>query len=301
MLKDVFRKPTKYVTIKSVPAIQPRLPLEADPSEQKSAERKELPDNLWVKCPGCGEVHFTKNLEEYAQVCVKCSYHFRMNARQRVDLLLDAGSFQEWNADLVSVDPLEFPGYKEKIAQERQKTKMTEGVLTGLGSIEQMPVACLVSENAFFMGSMGSAIGEKIARAIERAIAMGIPVLSITSSGGARMQEGILSLYQMAKTSAALERLSEAGLLYLSVLTNPTYGGVTASYAMLGDVIIAEPGALIGFTGPNIIKQTIGKELPLGAQTAEFNQAHGFVDLIVDRTQLRHMLEKLLRYHRREA
>ncbi|MDR3289655.1 MAG: acetyl-CoA carboxylase, carboxyltransferase subunit beta [Peptococcaceae bacterium] len=300
MLKDMFRKP-KYVTIKSVPAIQQRPPADDVALLETNLMRKELPDGLWLKCPKCGDVIFNKNLEDHAQVCMKCKYHFPMSARQRLALLVDQGTFEEWTPELTSADPLEFPGYKEKLAEIQAKTNLLEGVITGQGKIENLPAVLVINEGSFIMGSMGSAVGEKITRSIEKAIELQLPIIMVSTSGGARMQEGILSLYQMAKTSAALERFNQAGLLYISILTNPTYGGVTASYAMLGDIIIAEPGALIGFTGPNIIKQTMKKELPQRAQTAEFNQEHGFVDLIIERSQIRSQLAKILGYHRREA
>lgn len=297
MFKDIFRK-TKYVTISSVPAPR-RLAPEASP--ETVMIRKELPDGLWVKCPKCGEVLFTKDLEKNAKVCTKCSYHFRISARERLELLVDEGTFTEWDNDLQTVDVLEFPGYSEKLAEAREKAQMPEGALTGRGVIEGVPVVLAFNEGAFMMGSMGSVVGEKFTRAIERAIDLRLPVIIFSTSGGARMQEGILSLYQMAKTSAALTRLAEAGLLYISVLTDPTFGGVTASYASLGDILIAEPGALIGFTGPRVIKQTIRQELPPGAQTAEFNQEHGLIDLVVERSQMRSLLGRLLRYHQEGA
>lgn len=293
MLKDMFRK-TKYVTIKAIPSAQ-------SASEEQILEtsgRKEIPDGMWIKCPKCGEVLYNKDLDEQARVCSRCNYHFRISARHRLTLLMDNGTFEEWDADFNTVDPLEFPGYKKKIAEAQEKNNMLEAVITGRGEIEGCPVVFAINEGNFMMGSMGSVVGEKIALAVERAIELNLPVLIFSTSGGARMQEGILSLYQMAKTSAALERLHQAGLLYISILMDPTFGGVTASYAMLGDILIAEPGALIGFTGPRVIKQTMRQELPKGAQTAEFNQAHGFIDLIVERPQMRFILGRLLRYHR---
>lgn len=297
MFKDIFRKP-KYVTINSVPAPH-RTPSEDD--QETVPQRKELPDGLWVKCPKCGEVLFNKDLEKNARVCTKCNYHFRISAHERLALLVDEGSFEEWDAELQTIDSLEFPGYPEKLAESQAKTEMTEAVLTGRAAIDGFPVVLAINEGGFMLGSMGSVVGEKIARAVERAIELRLPALIFSTSGGARMQEGILSLYQMAKTSAALAKLAGAGLLYISVLTDPTYGGVTASYASLGDIIIAEPGALIGFTGPRLIKQTIRQELPPGAQTAEFNQEHGFIDLVVGRAQMRSVLARMLRYHQEGA
>ncbi|CAA7602270.1 acetyl-CoA carboxylase [Acididesulfobacillus acetoxydans] len=297
MFKDIFRKP-KYVTLNSVPAPH-RLP--AEHGQEGAQLRKELPDGLWVKCPKCGEVLFNKDLEKNGRVCTTCRYHFRISARERLALIADEAGFEEWDAELRTVDPLEFPGYSEKIDGAQAKTHLPEGVLTGRALIEGLPVVLAFNEGFFMMGSMGSVVGERISRAVERAIALRLPVIIFSTSGGARMQEGILSLYQMAKTCAALARLAEARLLYISVLTDPTFGGVTASYASVGDIMIAEPGALIGFTGPRVIKQTIRQELPRGAQTAEFNQDHGQIDLVVERSRMRAVLANLLRYHQEGA
>ena len=299
MFKDIFRK-TKYVTIQAAP-IQKRSPSEDGQQEPLAIRKKELPDGLWVKCPKCGEVLFTKNLDENARVCTACEYHFRISARARLGLLVDENSFEEWDAELLTQDPMGFPGYHDKLVVAQEKSGLMEGVLTGRAMIEGVPVVLAFNEGNFMTGSMGSVVGEKIVRAIERAIEMRLPVVIFSTSGGARMQEGILSLYQMAKTSAALGRLAENHLLYISVLTDPTFGGVTASYASLGDIQIAEPNALIGFTGPRVIKQTMKQELPKGAQTAEFNQEHGLIDLIVGRVQMRSALARLLRYHQEGA
>lgn len=299
MFKDIFRK-TKYVTIQAAPT-QKRSPSEDGQQKPVMIKKKELPDGLWVKCPKCGEVLFTKNLDENARVCTACEYHFRITARARLGLLVDENSFEEWDAKMLTQDPMEFPGYLDKLVVAQEKSGLLEGVLTGQAKIEGVPVVLAFNEGNFMMGSMGSVVGEKIVRAIERAIELRLPVVIFSTSGGARMQEGILSLYQMAKTSAALGRLAEHHLLYISVLTDPTFGGVTASYASLGDIQIAEPNALIGFTGPRVIKQTMKQELPKGAQTAEFNQEHGLIDLIVGRVQMRSALARLLRYHQEGA
>lgn len=299
MFKDIFRK-TKYVTIQSAPT-QERSPSDVSQQEPMIIRKKELSDGLWVKCPKCGEVLFTKNLEENARVCTTCEYHFRISARVRLGLLVDENSFEEWDTEILTVDPMEFPGYQDKLLEAQEKSGVMEGVLTGRAKIEGVPVVLAFNEAKFMMGSMGSVVGEKIVRAIERAIDLRLPVVIFSTSGGARMQEGILSLYQMAKTSAALGRLAEKHLLYISVLTDPTFGGVTASYASLGDILIAEPNALIGFTGPRVIKQTMRQELPIGAQTAEFNQEHGLIDLIVGRVQMRSVLARLLLYHQEGA
>lgn len=299
MFKDIFRK-TKYVTINSVPTKQRNLSEPIQVIEQAPA-RKELPDGLWVKCPKCGEVLFNKDLSENQRVCTECSYHFRISAQERLDHLIDPGTFEEWNTELQSTNPLGFPEYENKLEEARKKSEASESVLTGQAKIEGFPVVLAFNDEKFMMGSMGSVTGERITRAVERAIELSYPVVIFSTSGGARMQEGIFSLYQMAKTSAALERLAEHHLLYISVLTDPTFGGVTASYASLGDINIAEPGALIGFTGPRVIKQTMRKELPAGAQTAEFNQDHGQIDLIVERAEMRSVLARLLRYHQEGA
>jgi len=298
MFKDIFRK-TKYVTIQS--PMQRRSASDVPEQEPPMTTKKELPDGLWVKCPKCGEVLFTKNLKENARVCTTCEYHFRILARERLGLLVDENSFEEWDTEMITLDPMEFPGYQDKLVEAQEKSGAMEAVLTGLAKIDGIPVVLAFNEADFMMGSMGSVVGEKIVRAIERAIDLRLPVVIFSTSGGARMQEGILSLYQMAKTSAALGRLADQHLLYISVLTNPTFGGVTASYASLGDISIAEPNALIGFTGPRVIKQTMRQELPVGAQTAEFNQEHGLIDLIVGRVQMRATLARLLLYHQEGA
>jgi acetyl-CoA carboxylase, carboxyl transferase, beta subunit len=299
MFKDIFRK-TKYVTIQSK-SNPPSTPANIPKKEPLTIGKKELPDGLWVKCPKCGEVLFNKDLIENGRVCTVCEYHFRIPARERLELLVDKNSFEEWDKEIITLDPLEFPGYEGKLQEAQEKSGIPEGVLTGLVKIEGNPAVLAINEGNFMMGSMGSVVGEKITRAIERAIDLSLPVIIISTSGGARMQEGILSLYQMAKTSAALGKLAENRLLYISVLTDPTFGGVTASYASLGDILIAEPNALIGFTGPRVIKQTMRQELPEGAQTAEFNLEHGLIDLIVGRNQMRAVLSRLLRYHQEGA
>lgn len=299
MFKDIFRK-TKYVTIRSTP-IEQRKSGVSPPEEAVQVNKKEVPDGLWSKCPKCGEVLFNKNLQENGRVCTTCEHHFRISGRDRLALLVDENSFEEWGSEMCTQDSLEFPGYVEKLIEAQEKSGLTEGVLTGRAKIEGLPFVVAINEAGFMMGSMGSVVGEKITRAIEQAIKLRLPMVIFSTSGGARMQEGILSLYQMAKTSAALGKLAENHLLYISVLTDPTFGGVTASYASLGDILIAEPNALIGFTGPRVIKQTMRQELPAGAQTAEFNQEHGLIDLIVARPQMRPVLARLLRYHQEGA
>ena len=262
-------------------------------------QKKEVPDGLWTKCEQCGEIIHRMELEKNFYTCVKCNTHFRIGSREYIGLLLDEGSFKEHDARMRSGDPLKFADtkrYRDRIPEAIKKTKLHDAVRWGTGSILKHPVVLAAMDFAFIGGSMGSVVGEKIGRAIDRAWKGKTPLVVISSSGGARMMEGALSLMQMAKTSAKLARLSEAGIGFISVLTDPTTGGVTASYAMLGDVIIAEPGALIGFAGPRVIKQTIGKDLPPGFQRAEFLLEHGFVDMVVHRKEMRQTLAQVLAY-----
>jgi acetyl-CoA carboxylase carboxyl transferase subunit beta len=258
-----------------------------------------MPEGLWIKCEECKEILSKPELEQNLNVCPHCQHHFRIGARARVDLLVDPGSFKESDAGLRSLDPLGFKdqkSYVERLKTARRTTGMEEGLLSGTATIGGFPVSLSVMEFDFMGGSMGSAVGEKVTRAIERAVEGRVPFITVTCSGGARMQESVLSLMQMAKTSAALGRLSKAGLPYISILTDPTTGGVTASYAMLGDILIAEPKALIGFAGPRVIQDTIRQELPAGFQRSEFLLDHGFVDMIVERKNLRPVLIQLLGY-----
>jgi acetyl-CoA carboxylase carboxyl transferase subunit beta len=258
-----------------------------------------IAEGLWIKCESCKEIMYRAEVEKAGRVCPKCHYPFRITARERIALLSDAGTFEESQATLGSVDPLGFKDtrrYRDRLRAARQKTGMAEAVVTGLTRIGGYPAMLCVFEFAFLGGSMGSAVGEKLARAIELAIDKQVPVIIVSASGGARMQEGILSLMQMAKTSAALQRLAAARLPYLSVLTDPTTGGVTASFAMLGDVNLAEPRALIGFAGPRVIAETIRQPLPDGFQRAEFLLEHGQLDLIVERRELKDTLRRLLAF-----
>ena len=250
-------------------------------------------------CPKCKMESGRTAVEQGAMICPACGAYFRMNARERITHTFDAGSFQELDADVTSVDFLSFPGYAEKLEKARKTTGENEAVLCGTAAIGGMFCATFVMDSSFIMASMGSAVGEKITRAAEYAQKHRLPLVIFSASGGARMQEGILSLMQMAKTSAAIRRFSDAGGLYISVFTHPTTGGVTASFASLGDVTLAEPGALIGFAGPRVIRQTIGQELPDGFQRAEYLEEHGFVDQIVPRGQLRDTLAQLLALHRK--
>lgn len=260
-----------------------------------------VPENIAVKCPTCKEILYRRVYERNLKVCPKCNHHFRLTAHERIALLVDPGSFVEVDADIISVDPLRFvnqeQSYAEKAAREREKVGLNEGVVIGHASIENRPLALAVMDFRFIGGSMGSGVGEKITRAIELGIERRIPVLIASASGGARMQEGLYSLMQMAKTSAALAKLGEAGLPYFSLLTDPTTGGVTASFAMLGDVIIAEPGGLVCFAGPRVIEQFMHAKLPKDTGSAEFLMKHGMLDLIVHRHELRRVLARLLQYY----
>jgi len=260
-------------------------------------KKKDIPKGLWTKCPISGEVVFNRDLEDNQMVVPKSGYHFQIGARERLKHLLDENSFQEMDADLRSGDPLEFVDskpYPERIAKYEQSSGLKEAVISGTGKIHGIPVTVAVMDFRFCGGAMGSAAGEKITRAIERALADKCPCLIFNASGGARMQEGIFSLMQMAKTSAALGRLSEARLPFVSILTNPTMGGVSASFAVLGDINIAEPGALIGFAGARVIKETTKQTLPPGFQTAEFLLQKGLIDQIVSRLEMRDRLRDLL-------
>jgi acetyl-CoA carboxylase carboxyl transferase subunit beta len=268
------------------------------PLVQSKAKKVNVPEGLWTKCQNCGEVIISKEIAKNLNVCPKCQHHFRVTARQRLVLLLDAGSFVEFDAGMVSVDFLEFKdskSYQERINAAVAKGGSKDAVICGEGNIEEMPVQIAVFDFSFMGGSMGSVVGEKITRAIERALEKKNPVIIVSASGGARMQESILSLMQMAKTSAALAKLRELGLPYISILTDPTTGGVTASFAMLGDINIAEPKSLIGFAGPRVIEQTIRQKLPEGFQRAEYLLDHGMVDIIVERKDMRNTVSQILK------
>ncbi|GFN22883.1 MAG: acetyl-CoA carboxylase carboxyltransferase subunit beta [Thermoanaerobacteraceae bacterium] len=256
-------------------------------------------ENPLGKCPECREILIQKQLEDNLKVCPHCGYHFRLTAAERLQQTVDEGTFRELDAELTSRDPLSFPGYGEKLKEAREVTGLQEAVVTGYGEIEGEPCLLAVMDSHFMMGSMGLVVGEKIARAVEAALREGLPFVAFCASGGARMQEGTLSLLQMAKIAGLLQEFGRAGLLYISVLTDPTTGGVTASFASLGDIIIAEPRALICFTGPRVIEQTIGQKLPEGFQRAEFMLAKGFVDLIVPRKNMKATLARILRMHPR--
>ena len=283
-LKDMFKKTSKrshYISLKN--------------------ERPEVPEGLLRKCNKCGAAIIAEDVKNGYYICPKCHGYFRVHAYRRVEMLADEGSFEEWDKEMEFANPLDFKGYEEKVEHLQQRTKLNEAVVTGKITINGHPAVIGVCDGRFMMASMGHIVGEKIARAVERATAEKLPVIIFTCSGGARMQEGIISLMQMAKTSAALKKHSDAGQLYITVLTDPTTGGVTASFAMLGDIILAEPKALIGFAGPRVIEQTIGQKLPKGFQRSEFLLEHGFVDRIVEREEMKDVLTQILAFHEGKA
>ncbi|MCC8045984.1 MAG: acetyl-CoA carboxylase, carboxyltransferase subunit beta [Clostridiales bacterium] len=260
-----------------------------EPKESKEVEKR--------PCKKCGAAFSAQELKDNYYICPKCGYYFRVHARRRIDMIIDEGTFEEWDAEMAVVNPLSYPEYEEKLQAAREKTSLNEAIVTGCGEINGFKTVIMVCDCRFLMGSMGYNVGEKVARGVERATEQRLPVIIYAASGGARMQEGIVSLMQMAKTSAAIKNHSDAGLLFISVLTDPTTGGVTASFAMLGDIILSEPGALIGFAGPRVIEQTIRQKLPEGFQRAEFQQKHGFVDSVVERRDQKEVLGLLLRLH----
>ncbi len=256
--------------------------------------RQQLTEGLFQKCEACTRIVYTEDIIEHNHICPSCGHYFRVAPMERLGMVLDSGSFEEWDKDLQTQNPLDFPDYEKKVKKMQQNTGLSEAVVTGKGRIGGLETAIGVMSSKFLMGSMGMIVGEKITRMVERATEERLPVILFCCSGGARMQEGMLSLMQMAKTSQALKKHDEAGLLYISVLTDPTTGGVTASFAMLGDVILAEPKALIGFAGPRVIEQTIHQKLPEGFQSAEFLLEHGMIDKIVSRKKMRKVLHYLL-------
>ena len=265
--------------------------------------KSRVPAGLWSKCPRCSETIYSKDLEKSLKVCFACGYHMPVSAKERVEMTFDRDSFEEFNASLATADPLQFSDskrYKDRLRQSRQKTGMTDAVITGKARVKELPLIAAVFEFGFMGGSMGAVVGEKIALATEKAIAERLPLLIVSCSGGARMQEGTVSLMQMAKTSMAVKRLKNERLPYVSLLTHPTTGGVTASFAMLGDVILAEPASMIGFAGPRVIKETIKKDLPEGFQTAEFLFENGSIDRVVPRSKLRDELHLLFFFMTRE-
>lgn len=293
MFNNIFKK-RKYITV------TPNIKLSE--LEQKinetAAEKPHIPDGMWVKCSACGKISYKKDVEEKLLICQHCGEHFTMSSRERIESIIDEGSFEEFDRDMRSANPIGFKGYEDKIRKLEEQTGNREAVITGRGKIDSQDTIIAVMDSRFIMGSMGSVVGEKITRAVEKATEQKLPLIIFTASGGARMQEGMFSLMQMAKVSAAIGRHNAAGLLYITVLTNPTTGGVTASFAMLGDIILAEPGAIVGFAGKRVIEQTIKQNLPDGFQTSEFLLEHGFIDKIVQRMQLRGTLSAILDLHR---
>lgn len=267
--------------------------------EKTPAKRVKIPEGAWVKCDNCKEIVYKREVEKSLKVCPKCNYHFRISAKERIDLLIDEGTFLEMDKNISSKDPLNFKDivkYRDRLRESERKTGKKDAMTTGEGKINGYPVVLAVLDFSFMGGSMGSVVGEKIFRSAEKAIEKNIPLIIVSSSGGARMQEGILSLMQMAKSAAAIARLEEEKIPYISILTDPTFGGVTASFGMLGDIIIAEPRSLIGFAGPRVIEQTIKQTLPEGFQRAEFLLDHGMIDLIVERKNLKDTLTKILSF-----
>jgi acetyl-CoA carboxylase carboxyl transferase subunit beta len=267
-------------------------------SRNISGEKRELPEGLWTKCENCGEIIHKSQLELNLWTCHKCNFHFRITSREYIDILIDRGTFKEMDKKMRSVDVLNFVDtkpYKDRLKEAMKNTGLNEAIVTGTGKMNGISVVIGVMDFRFIGGSMGSVVGEKVARAIEKSLKTKNPLIIVSASGGARMMETALSLMQMAKTSAMLTKLSEAGIPYISILTDPTTGGVTASYAMLGDINIAEPGALIGFAGPRVIKQATGKDLPEGFQRSEFLLEHGFIDLIVHRKELKNRVVQILK------
>lgn len=267
----------------------------------KETKKAEVPEGIYVQCPKCKKSIYRQELKNSYGICIHCGYNYPLSARARISLVVDKNSFEEFNGDLESANPLEFDGYEEKLIKYQEKTEQKEAVVTGKAKIEGQEVIIAIMDSSFMMGSMGSVVGEKVTRATEMATANKLPLIIFTASGGARMQEGIFSLMQMAKTSAALAKHDANGLLYISVLTDPTTGGVTASFATLGDIILAEPGALVGFAGPRVIEQTLREKLPEGFQRAEFLLETGQIDAIVERKELRKTLGQLLKFHQKEA
>ena len=263
----------------------------------KAEKKIKIPEGLWVKCDSCREIIYKKEIENNLKICPKCNYHFRISAKERILLLVDEDSFTEIDAGLSSTDPLDFRDkvpYRERLEENKKKSELEEAALSGEATIEGHPVVVVIMDFSFMGGSMGSVVGEKVVRAAEAALEQKKPLVTVASSGGARMQEGIFSLMQMARVSAAIARLSDSGGLYISVLADPTFGGVTASFAMLGDIIIAEPRSLIGFAGQRVIEQTIKQQLPDDFQRAEFLLDHGMIDAVVDRKELRKTLGQII-------
>lgn len=269
-----------------------------EPSVKNKNSNIDIPVGKWLKCDCCKEIVYKEIVRENLNICPSCGHYFRMHINKRLELVLDEGSYVKFDLNIETTNPLELEDYSKKLSILKEKTGLPEAVTAGTGKINGEDIVICVMDSGFLMGSMGTVVGEKITYAIEYAAERKIPIIIFSVSGGARMQEGIMSLMQMAKTTAALTKLDEAGGLYISVLTDPTYGGITASFASLGDIVLAEPGAMIGFAGPRVIEQTIGEALPEGFQTAEFLLEHGFIDKIVERKDLKEILYKLIKFHK---
>ena len=278
--------------------IKKRIEYDVENDNQEKEHRSDIPVGMWVKCSKCKEILYKDDLHKNYSICPNCGNHFRLSSRRRIDQIIDKFTFEEFDLSNESSNPLGMNDYVKKLDALREKTGLDEAVKCGIGNINSEKVVICVMDSNFMMGSMGKVVGEKITYSIEKAIQLHLPVIIFCASGGARMQEGIVSLMQMAKTSAAVQKLNKAGNLYISVLTDPTYGGVTASFASLGDIILAEPGAMVGFAGPRVIKQTIGEDLPEGFQTSEVLLEHGFVDKVVNRKEMKETLYKLLLLHK---
>ena len=272
-----------------------------EPTAKRKGSKIDIPIGKWIKCEKCKEIIYKETLRENLSICPNCGHYFRMHINKRLELIIDEGTYKKFDLNIETNNPLGIEEYPKKLKALREKTGLQEAVACGTGKIKGEEVVICIMDSGFLMGSMGVVVGEKITYAIEQAIERKLPLIIFCVSGGARMQEGIISLMQMAKTTAALTKLDEAGLLYISVLTDPTYGGVTASFASLGDVILAEPHAMIGFAGQRVIEQTIGESLPEGFQTAEFLLEHGFIDKIVERKDLKDMIYKLIQLHKNDA
>lgn len=285
MIRDIFKKNRKQN--------EPKIP--------SNQAKNDVPEGIMTKCESCKHILLTKDLVNVLKVCPECDHHMRMTANERVNMIFDENTFKSMDDHLKTDNPLEFPNYMEKVEQDTEKTGLNEAVLTGMGKIEGYTVAVAIMDSHFRMGSMGSVVGEKITRAVEKATELGIPMLIFTASGGARMQEGVLSLMQMAKTSVALNRHAEKGQLFISIMTYPTTGGVSASFASVGDINLAEPKALIGFAGRRVIEQTVGEKLPTDFQTAEFLLDHGQLDAVIHRAIMKEELAKIVRLHVKEA
>lgn len=283
MLKDLFVK--KQFKVDEVS------------KNNKHEKRPRIPVGMWKKCNKCRKTIYCEDLEKSNYVCIDCGYHFKITANQRINTFFDLGTFKELWGELKSSNPIKFKGYNEKINKAKEKTDSSEAVVTGIGRINGIEIACAIMDSFFFMGSMGTVVGEKITRLVEYATKNNLPVIIFSASGGARMQEGMFSLMQMAKVSAALSKHDEAGLLYISILTNPTTGGITASFAMQGDIILSEPNALIAFAGRRVIEDTIREKLPNDFQMAEFLVEHGFIDSIIDRSYIKEYINKILILH----